>query len=159
MIGYPGSMLIKKMKMKDPNIEMLEEKYYNEHLNEVKFFPDVENTFKELRKRDIKIGIVTSSRREMINKINLNVDAIVTMDDIKNGKPDIEPYMKATDIMKIKPENTMVVGDIDNDLIPSKILNCVSILVTHGIKKESEHKDYEIKEIHEILKIIDEKNL
>ena len=85
MIGYPGSMLIKKMKMKDPNIEMLEEKYYNEHLNEVKFFPDVENTFKELRKRDIKIGIVTSSRREMINKINLNVDAIVTMDDIKNG--------------------------------------------------------------------------
>ncbi len=159
MVGYPGSMLIKKMHMRDPNIEMLEEKYYNEHLSEVKFFPDVEDTFDELRKRKIKIAIVTSSRRELINKLHLKADAIVTIDDVKNGKPDTEPYLKAINQMNIKPEQTVVVGDIDNDLIPSKNLGCVSVLVDHGLKKKSSHKDYEIKDIHEILNIIDEKNI
>ncbi len=156
MIGYPGSMLIKKMNAINPEIEMGEEKYFHENIGNVRFFNDVEETFNILKSNNIKMAVVTSSRRKLINELNLNVDAIVTMDDVKRGKPDTEPYLKAINLMKVTPENTMVVGDIDNDLIPAKKLNCVSVLVTHGSKKESTHKDYEIENIRDIISIMRE---
>jgi HAD superfamily hydrolase (TIGR01509 family) len=154
MIGYPGSMLIKKMNARDPNIEMTEEKYFAGMFSEVKFFPDVADTFRKLRTLGFKIAIVTSSRRAMTEKLDITVDAIVTMDDVTNGKPDTEPYRKAMDIMCTSPENTVVVGDIDNDLVPAKTLGSVAVLVTHGTKKESKNKDYEIENIGDLIELL-----
>ncbi len=158
MIGYPGTMLIKKMNAKDPEIEKTEEKYFEKMLNDVKFYPDVEETFHELKISGFKIAIVTSSRRNMIDKIKIEADAIVTMDDVSSGKPDPEAYLKAIKIVGSTPSRTIVVGDIDNDLIPAKKLGCIAILVNHGTQKKSENKDYEIKDIHEILDIIQSLN-
>ena len=158
MIGYPGSMLIKKMNAKDPEIEKTEEKYFAKMLNDVKFYPDVSETFHELKISGFKIAIVTSSRRNMIDKIKIEADAIVTMDDVSSGKPDPEAYLKAIKIVGSTPSRTIVVGDIDNDLIPAKKLGCIAILVNHGTQKKSENKDYEIKDIHEILDIIQSLN-
>jgi HAD superfamily hydrolase (TIGR01509 family) len=158
MIGYPGSMLIKKMNARDPDIEKKEEKYFESMLENVKFYPDVENTFEELRKMGFKIAIVTSSRRKLIEKLNIKADAIVTMDDVSKGKPDPESYKKAMDIMGASPEKTIVVGDIDNDLIPAKTLGSISVLVTHGIPKKSEHKDYEIVNIYDLINLIKKLN-
>ena len=158
MIGYPGSMLIKKMNAKDPEIEKTEEKYFEKMLNDVKFYPDVEKTFHDLKKLGFKIAIVTSSRRNMVEKIKIEADAIVTMDDVSSGKPDPEAYLKTIKIVGSTPSRTIVVGDIDNDLIPAKKLGCIAILVNHGFQKKSENKDYEIKDIHEILDIIQSLN-
>ena len=155
MIGYPGSMLIKKMNARDPAIEKREEMYFEKMLPDVKFYPDVEYTFSWLKKMGFKIAIVTSPRRNMIEKINVHADAIVITGDVQKGKPDPEPYEKAIKIMEGTPERTIVVGDIDNDLIPAKLLGCVAILVLHGTLKQSEHKDYEISEIGDIIKIIE----
>lgn len=154
MIGYPGSMLIKKMNARDPDIEMTEEKYFSNMFPEVKFFPDVKDTFRELRSMGFKIAIVTSSRRAMAQRLDIDVDALVTMDDVVNGKPDTEPYLKAMDIMGTSPENTIVVGDIDNDLIPARSLGSIAVLVTHGIGKESNNKNYEIENISDIINLI-----
>ena len=158
MIGYPGSMLIKKMNAKDPEIEKTEEKYFAKMLNDVKFYPDVSETFHELKISGFKIAIVTSSRRNMVEKIKIEADAIVTMDDVSSGKPDPEAYLKTIKIVGSTPSRTIVVGDIDNDLIPAKKLGCIAILVNHGTQKKSENKDYEIKDIHEILDIIQSLN-
>ena len=158
MIGYPGSMLIKKMNAKDPEIEKTEEKYFEKMLNDVKFYPDVDETFHDLKKLGFKIAIVTSSRRHMVEKIKIDADAIVTMDDVSSGKPDPEAYLKTIKIVGSTPSRTIVVGDIDNDLIPAKKLGCIAILVNHGFQKKSENKDYEIKDIHEILDIIQSLN-
>ena len=158
MIGYPGSMLIKKMNAKDPEIEKTEEKYFEKMLNDVKFYPDVDETFHDLKKLGFKIAIVTSSRRNMVEKIKIEADAIVTMDDVSSGKPDPEAYLKTIKIVGSTPSRTIVVGDIDNDLIPAKKLGCIAILVNHGFQKKSENKDYEIKDIHEILDIIQSLN-
>ena len=158
MIGYPGSMLIKKMNAKDPEIEKTEEKYFEKMLNDVKFYPDVDETFHDLKKLGFKIAIVTSSRRNMVEKIKIEADSIVTMDDVSSGKPDPEAYLKTIKIVGSTPSRTIVVGDIDNDLIPAKKLGCIAILVNHGFQKKSEDKDYEIKDIHEILDIIQSLN-
>ncbi len=127
MIGYPGSMLIKAMHARDPDIEKREEKYFSTYFNDLKFFDDVDETFKFLKEHGFKIAVVTSSRREMLNKFKLNVDVTVTMDDVIHGKPDTEPYLKAIKLMGVEPQNTVVIGDIDNDLIPSRALDCLSV--------------------------------
>ncbi|MEM0139106.1 MAG: HAD family phosphatase [Ferroplasma sp.] len=154
MIGYPGSMLIKKMNARNPEIEVHEEKYFAAYKDKVKLFNDVEETFEQIRNAGIKIAIVTSSRRKMMDTLKINVDALVTMDDVKNGKPDTEPYLKAMHELGVLPENTIVVGDIDNDLIPAKKLGSIAILVTHGIEKESKNKDYEIENIGGLIDIL-----
>ncbi|WP_061950923.1 HAD hydrolase-like protein [Acidiplasma cupricumulans] len=53
LIGYPGTMLIKAVNGRDPNIEKSEEEYFGNYINYVKFFPDVDKTFKELKKHGI----------------------------------------------------------------------------------------------------------
>ena len=142
------------MNARDPGIEVTEEKYFAEMFPEVKFYPDVKNTFRELMAMGFKIAIVTSSRRTMAERLNITVDALVTMDDVINGKPDTEPYLKAMKIMKTTPGNTIVVGDIDNDLIPAKVIGSIAVLVTHGIEKESKSKDYEIENMGDIINLI-----
>ncbi len=155
MIGYPGSMLIKKVNAMNPEIEFREEYYFKMHINELKFFPDVDFTFNELKRLNIKIAVVTSSRKDFVKMLNINADAIVTIDDVSNGKPDTEPYLRAMSMMNVNPKETIVIGDIDNDLIPSRNLGCLSILVKHGRSIHSDHADLEIDEIKDLLNIID----
>ncbi|AAT43693.1 HAD family hydrolase [Picrophilus oshimae] len=157
MIGYPGSMLIKKVNAMNPEIEFREEYYFKMHLDELRFFPDVDDTFKELRKLGVKIAVVTSSRKDFVMRLNIKADAIVTIDDVKNGKPDTEPYIKAMSMMNVKPDETVVVGDIDNDLIPSRELGCLSVLVRHNRNVSSDHADIIIEEIKEVLNIFNDK--
>jgi mannitol-1-/sugar-/sorbitol-6-phosphatase len=38
-------------------------------------------------------------------------DVLVTADDVKNGKPDPEPYRKGADLLKVNPANCLVVED------------------------------------------------
>ncbi len=154
MVGYPGSMLIKKMNARDPAIEKKEEEYFENMRRDVKFYPDVEKTFSELKTMGFKIAIVTSSRRNMIEKLNIKADAIITMDDVEKGKPVPESYKKAIKSMDGTFSRTIVVGDIDNDLIPARLLGCIAVLVSHGVPKKSDNKDYEIEEIGDIINII-----
>jgi HAD superfamily hydrolase (TIGR01509 family) len=154
LIGYPGTMLIKAVNGRDPNIEKSEEEYFGNYINYVKFFPDVDKTFKELKNMGFKIAIVTSSRRAMVSRLKINVDAIVTMDDVKNGKPDVEPYLKALEIMNVSANNAVAVGDIDNDLIPAKRLGMTAVLVTHGAKKDADHKDFSIVNIYDVINVV-----
>ncbi|KQB36210.1 HAD family hydrolase [Acidiplasma cupricumulans] len=154
LIGYPGTMLIKAVNGRDPNIEKSEEEYFGNYINYVKFFPDVDKTFKELKNMGFKIAIVTSSRRAMVSRLKINVDAIVTMDDVKNGKPDVEPYLKALEIMNVGANNAVAVGDIDNDLIPAKRLGMTAVFVTHGAKKDADHKDFSIVNIYDVINVV-----
>jgi len=38
-------------------------------------------------------------------------DVLVTADDVKNGKPDPEPYRKGAELLKVNPANCVVVED------------------------------------------------
>ena len=96
----------------------------------------------------IKWVIVTSARREFVDMLPIAGEKVITIDDVKNGKPETEPYEKAAEMMKVKHENIMVVGDSINDMIPAKKLGMFSVLVTHGIR------DVEIKEIGELMDLL-----
>ncbi|WP_297025849.1 HAD family hydrolase [Thermoplasma sp.] len=155
MIGYPGVDLAKKFVNNPLDVEMLQEDYFLRNIESAKFFQDVIPTLSKLKARGIKTAVVTSTRRMVIQKFSIPVDHVVTIDDVSHGKPDSEPYEKALKMMGISAEECIVVGDIENDLIPAKKIRCTAVLVKHGRKISSSYADYEIENIAEILDIID----
>ncbi len=150
-IGIPGSALAGKYVSDPYGAEMAQERYFIKEIDSVKLFPDVLSTFDILRRNGIKIAIVTSTRRIVMNRFNLNVDTVITIDDVTHGKPSTEPYEKAVMNIGTANGNTMVVGDIENDLVPARKMGCVPVLVRHGRKISTAFEDYEVEEIGDIL--------
>ncbi len=74
----------------------------------------------QLSTLDVRMGLVTSSPTERVNKLlNLNdtyhfFNAIITGDDIKHGKPHPEPYLKIADKLKTDPKDCLVFEDSDS---------------------------------------------
>lgn len=154
LIGLPGEDLAGRY-YKDPGeVEKKEEEYFASHLEELSLFDDVADTFRKLEEQGIKPIVVTSSRRKLVNRLQLPTDIVLTIDDVAKGKPDPESYLKAVNMIKIEPSQLVVVGDSDNDLIPAKRIGALSVLVRHGRDTEAEHADYYADEISEIPGII-----
>ena len=105
----------------------------------------------------IRTIIVTSSRRELVRRLNLGNIQVVTIDDVVTGKPDIEAYVKAADILKVNIKNMVAVGDSINDMIPAKALGIPAILITHGRKTNITLYDFLIKDLSDLIDCI--KNL
>ncbi len=84
----------------------------------------VKQTLKLLYGR-YRMGIVTSSRKDHFEIIHRKTeilghfDLILTREDYKKSKPDPEPYLKALDIIGVKPDECLVVEDSASGLLPS----------------------------------------
>ena len=157
LIGLPGSTLAARYSSDPHSVEMEEERIFAEHLPEISLFPDVPGTFMELKRRNIGTVIVTSSRRKLVNMITLPTSLVVTIDDVKHGKPDTEPYVKAMRLLDItEPCAIMVVGDALTDMIPARKLGNLAVLIKHGRRFDTDIPNYEIDEVSEILGLLDQ---
>ncbi len=154
LIGLPGIVIAKMFSEKAQEIDIEEERYFRSHLNELRLFDDVNETFSTLGSKGIKTGIVTSSKKAFMKILNLPYKPVITIDDVGFGKPDPEPYLKILEIMKVKPENAAFVGDAESDLVPAREIKSVSVLIRHGSNKASENADYYIDNVSEILKLV-----
>lgn len=91
-----------------------------------KILPEVPELLKNLKARNIKTGIVTTTARPMTEHIlkvaNLSnfIDIIVTRDDVKNLKPHPEPVIKAIQKLSLNKTQCIMVGDHPNDIIAAK---------------------------------------
>ena len=157
LIGLPGMDLAGKFSSNPELIEKLEEEYFVEMLPQISLYEDYEETVARLKSMGIKTIIVTSSRRELVRRLNLGNIQVVTIDDVVSGKPDIEAYVKAAEILKVNIKNMVAVGDSINDMIPAKTLGIPAILITHGRKTNITLYDFLIKDLSDLIDCI--KNL
>lgn len=74
-------------------------------------------TFNFIKKQNIKIGVCTNSIKKttevILNKLGIAnlVDLVLTNEDVINPKPNSEMYLKAMNILSVKPENTLIFED------------------------------------------------
>jgi HAD superfamily hydrolase (TIGR01509 family) len=75
----------------------------------------------KLKKEKVKTAVVTSSLRrsaiESLKILNFEPDILVAGDDVKKGKPDPEPVLKALSLLGEDPINVFGVGDTLQDVI------------------------------------------
>jgi phosphonatase-like hydrolase len=100
---------------------------------DVKSFEGTETLFRDLREKKIKVVLNTGydfiTANSLLAKLGWSVggtiDALVTSDDVENGRPGGEMILKAMEITGIKnAEKVLKVGDSAIDIEEGKSANC-----------------------------------
>ena len=136
--------------------------YRREKELHMKTYPNVVGTLRRLRRRKLKLAIVTDApqfqawSRLFGLKLERYFDLVVAFEDTGKKKPSHLPFKTAIKKLGIKPENVMMVGDsIYRDVLGAKKLGMTTVLAKYGqIWKEKGKPDFVINDISEILKIV-----
>ncbi len=118
-------------------------------LNTMPFIEDILKTAKAL---NLKTAIATGARREKLDyalkrtKLNGYFDVIVTADDVINGKPNPEVFLKAIEKLGVSPEDAVIWEDAELGVMAAKNANikCIAITTTNGSKSGLENADITI---------------
>lgn len=119
-------------------------------------------TLLALRKAKIHIGVLTRNRKEnafaIAGKHNLQFDAVVGRED-GPVKPDAFGVLYLCRQFGVKPQETLLVGDYLFDLLCAKSAGAVAVLLVNHKQADEfvEHADFCIKNISEILDIIEDR--
>lgn len=132
--------------------------YYTEHL--AKPFEHTPGVLAAVKEKGLKIGIVTTNRREralfiMVDN-NLSFDALVGVDDIENRKPAPDGILKACRDLGVKPEEVIMVGDHIFDIQAGKAAGVyLTIGVTTGRNTREELEAEADKVVDDIRGVLD----
>ena len=127
-------------------------KYFKKNIMYVRIFPETKSVLKKLSKKT-KIGLITNTPRKILNpvlrhyKLKKYFDIIVTVDDVKKGKPAPDMALKACKMLKVIPKNAILVGDTKNDMIAGKRAGCIAV----GYKIKGE---FEINNLNSITRFL-----
>jgi putative hydrolase of the HAD superfamily len=125
-------------------------------------YPGVIETLKSLKKRGLKLAIVSDGLRLKVwmrlNAAGLDryFDTVVTYDDTGKWKPAKEPFLKALSQLRVKPQECFMVGDWpDKDMVGAKSCGITTCWAKYGSRfEENRDVDYVLEEVKGILKIV-----
>ncbi|MBI5476846.1 MAG: TIGR02253 family HAD-type hydrolase [Ignavibacteriales bacterium] len=124
-------------------------------------------TLVELLKRGLKLAVVSDApaREAWLRLCYLNFhhifDVVVTYDDTGERKPKPGPFRKALEMLKVKPEEALMVGDwAERDMIGAANIGMKTVFARYGdtFGTVETHADYEINDVKELLRIVDERS-
>ncbi|OCB74796.1 phosphonatase-like hydrolase [Flavobacterium crassostreae] len=100
---------------------------------QISSFAGTEDLFRDLRSNNIKVvlntGYNTATAKELLDKLGWSVgktiDALVTADDVQNGRPEADMIFKAMQIVGVTDaQKVLKVGDSAIDIEEGKNANC-----------------------------------
>jgi len=130
-------------------------------------YPHVYMTMVELLKRGIKLAVVSDApaREAWLRLCYLDFhhifDAVVTFDDTGEKKPSPVPFRKVLEFLDVRPEHSLMVGDwAERDMIGAANIGMKTVFARYGdtFGTADPHADYDIRDIKELLKIVDAEN-
>ena len=98
----------------------------NTFSNQVSLFEDVKSVLIEIKKRKIKLAVVSFALRWYIEKMVKDLkleeffDLLIAFEDVKNPKPAPDAVLKACNEFGISPSESIVIGDAKNDIFMGK---------------------------------------
>lgn len=112
----------------------------------VKPFDGAVEILEYIRKNSMKSALITTTGGTITykimrdNKLENLIDAFVTKDDVSKLKPDPEPILKAMEILNLKKDECIMVGDHPNDILASKNAGVKSAAVKNAYSEEELRK-------------------
>ena len=113
-----------------------------------------------LKENGIKIALATSTTRKSATeilkrgKVKDYFDALVCADDVSTGKPDPEPFLKATEKLGLHPEECMGLEDSFNGIISCHSAGLVTVMVPDLILPNDEIKQRCYKVLNNLEEVI-----
>lgn len=131
---------------------------YNDYL-----FDDVRDVLSKLH--DYKLAVCTLSSRWMLDKFindcSLNCfNILLSDDDVKNPKPSPDIYLKAIERLGVNRDETLVIEDSSTGIKAGKNAG-ICTLARDGSRffVDQSEADYIFDDLHEVLNILNEKNI
>jgi beta-phosphoglucomutase len=124
-------------------------------------FKGVEEFLLCLKKKGYSLGLVTGTpdveiKKILPRKIKSLFDAIVAGNDVKNGKPHPEPYLKAAKNLAAKPWECVVVENAPLGIRSAKTAGMFCIAITTSLPKEYlKEADLAVNELSDITGVIE----
>lgn len=113
---------------------------------------------KRLKKKNIKLGLVTTSKKKFVNilidtlKIEDLFDVIISRDDVTNLKPDSEAYLKALDFVKEDSSNCIAIEDSSRGIDAAIASNLKTIKVNNfNIEKKDDERVLNVDSVSRII--------
>ena len=122
-------------------------------------YPETMKVIDEIRSKGIKFAISTGMSRDLLDKVlklsglDSIVDAVVSSDDVKNGKPAPDIFLEAFKRININPKEGIVVGDSENDIMPGKAIGAFTVFISREGSK-SNLADANITNLEELLQFL-----
>ena len=129
--------------------------------NGIKFKKGVNEILSYLKEHKIKMGICTSSSMKYINEYKKYTDIfeafdfIITGEQIKNGKPNPEIFLKGVEISGVKVEETLVIEDSNNGVLAGINAKCDVIMIPDLVEPNNEVKKTKVKIFKSLLDVIE----
>lgn len=129
----------------------------------LKPYPHVTATLMELIRRGIKLAVLSDapSREAWLRLCFIGFHHIfataVTFDDTGERKPSEKPFRKVLELLDVKPEEALMVGDWpERDIKGAKSVGMKTAFARYGdtFGTTTHDADYELKDISELLEIV-----
>lgn len=139
------------------------------HDDMVTGYDGVEETLHILKKRGIKLAIVSTKRKETILHglrlmgVSELFDAVIGLDDVENPKPDPEPILKALKELASSASESLMIGDNSHDIEGGKNAGVRTAGVAWSVKGEeflaSLNPDYMLQHMSDLLELLKEESV
>jgi len=143
------------------------DKFDIQALSQSELIDGVKSVINELRRRGLKLGLITNSGRTGVKmafeKFGLSgcFDVVVTRNDVERIKPSGESVQKAVSTLGHAPNEVTYVGDSWADVVAAKNAGVMAIAIIGGISPKEKilqaSPDAIISSLDELLGIISEK--
>lgn len=103
-----------------------------------KLFEGAKTTLENLKKKGIKIALVTSGTRSLVKScleplhVDPLFDLVVTSEDVKKAKPNPDLYQLTLDKLGLKAEEVVAIEDSDAGKQAAREAGLSVIMITHG---------------------------
>ena len=133
----------------DKSLSVFLEYYKNNLCVKTTPYPNVKTTLETLKNNGYKLAIITNKPFDFIEPIlkQLELDSFFELsiggDSLPEKKPSSLPLQYMCEKFKIKPRNTLMIGDSKNDILAAKAANIQSIAVSYGYNYGEDIRVYE----------------
>ena len=126
-------------------------------------YPNVNSTLIKLAKKGYKLAVLSDapSREAWVRLYSVNLhhlfDVVVTYNDTRKLKPSPEPFNKAIELLDVKPESIIMVGDWpERDVVGARSAGMKTAFAKYGdvFNTKESGADYDLENISEIIDIL-----
>ena len=149
LIGRDFKDILKKLKIKNKNFDQIERSFRDESIknfDKYKLYPGVRGVLNKLKKKKIKIGIVTSKdcirTKKILRKFSLKFNEVRCSNGKLKGKPKPDKVLSIIKKLKINKKKIIYVGDMLVDKLTAKNAGVEYIHALYGYSpKRINHKN------------------
>jgi len=167
MLGHHFREIFEACNIAVHNVENFIDIYkdlYFDFIDDSELYENVELVLRELNNNSIRTGLLTTKGQEQAVKISEHFNIAKNLDIIEGRKKEIaikpapDQLLKICNELNIKPENTLMVGDTELDILCGKNASAKTCAVSYGYRKLEDIKKYKpdflIDDLKEILKFV-----